>query len=76
MQPALGSACSQVSFNSMDVLVAFDLVLKSNSPPKNGGRNSQRERKEDGKPCVTSVTIILFEITFCQTSLSFKQIFL
>ena len=30
-----------------------------------------RERKEDGKPCVTRVTIILFEITFRQTSLSF-----
>ena len=29
-----------------------------------------RERKEDGKPCVTSVTIILFEITFRQTLLS------
>ena len=29
-------------------------------------------RKEDGKPCVTSVTIILFETTFRQTSLSFK----
>ena len=35
-----------------------------------------RERKEDGKPCVTSVTIILFETTFRQTALSFKQIFL
>ena len=34
------------------------------------------ERKEDGKPCVTSVTIILFEITFRKNSLSFKQIFL
>ena len=34
-----------------------------------------RERKEDGKPCVTSVTITLFEITFRQTSLSFKQFF-
>ena len=31
-----------------------------------------RERKEDGKPCVTSVTIILFETTFRQISLSFK----
>ena len=29
------------------------------------------ERKEDGKPCETSVAIILFEITFRQTSLSF-----
>ena len=29
-----------------------------------------------GKPCVTSVTIILFEKSFRQTSLSFKQIFL
>ena len=27
-------------------------------------------RKEDGKSCVTSVTIILFETTFRQTSLS------
>ena len=35
-----------------------------------------RERKEDGKPCVTNVTIILFEITLRQTSLSFKQMFL
>ena len=34
-----------------------------------------RERKEDGKPCVTSVTI-LFEKTLRQTSLSFKQMFL
>ena len=25
-----------------------------------------RKRKEDSKPCVTSVIIILFEITFCQ----------
>ena len=33
-----------------------------------------RERKEGGKPCVTSVTIILFETTFPQTSHSFKQI--
>ena len=32
--------------------------------------------KEDGKTCVTSVTIILLETTFRQTSLSFKQIFL
>ena len=29
MQPALGSACSQVSSNSIDVLVTFDLVLIS-----------------------------------------------
>ena len=28
----------------------------------------------NGKPCVTSVTIILFQKTFCQTSPSFKQI--
>ena len=34
-----------------------------------------RERKEDGKPCITSVIIILFETTFRQTSLSFKRIF-
>ena len=27
MQPALGSACSQVSFNSIDVLGAFYSVL-------------------------------------------------
>ena len=33
-------------------------------------------RKEDGKPCVTSVTIILFEIAFRQSLLSFKQMFL
>ena len=32
--------------------------------------------KEDGKPCVTNVAIIFFEITLCQTSLSFKQMFL
>ena len=31
-------------------------------------------RKEEGKPCVTSVTIILLETTFQQISLSFKQI--
>ena len=35
-----------------------------------------RERKEDSNPCVTSVTVIVFEITLCQTSLSFKQMFL
>ena len=29
---------------------------------------------DDGKPCVTSVTIILFENNFRQTSRSFKQI--
>ena len=34
------------------------------------------EREEDGKPQVTSLTIILFAITFRQSSLSFKQIFL
>ena len=34
-----------------------------------------RERKEDGKPCVTSVTIILFEATFRQTSHSLKRNF-
>ena len=35
------------------------------------------ETKEDGKPCVTSDKHDnnLFEITFRQTSLSFKQIF-
>ena len=33
-----------------------------------------QERKEDGKPCVTSVTIILLESTVRQTSLSFKVI--
>ena len=32
-------------------------------------------RKEDARPCVTSVTLILFEITFRQTSFSFKQAF-
>ena len=31
-------------------------------------------RNRKGKPCVTSVTIILFEKTFRQTSLSFKLI--
>ena len=30
-------------------------------------------RKEEGKPCVTSVTMILLETTFQQISLSFKQ---
>ena len=34
------------------------------------------KREEDGKPCMTSVTIIFFEITFRQSSLSFKQILL
>ena len=29
MQPALGNVCSQISFNSIDVLVAFDCVLIS-----------------------------------------------
>ena len=33
-----------------------------------------REKKR--QTCVTSVTIILFEISFRQTSLSFKEIFL
>ena len=33
---------------------------------------TRRGKKEDGKPCVTSVTIILFEITLRQTSLSFE----
>ena len=33
-------------------------------------------RNRTGKPCVTGVTIIQFEKTFRQTSLSFKQIFL
>ena len=32
--------------------------------------------KKDGKPGVTSVTIILFEKSFCQISPSFKHIFL
>ena len=47
----------------------------------NGGNCGQfllanlQDRNEEGKPCVPSVTIILFEINFCQTSLSFKQIF-
>ena len=36
---------------------------------------TRRERKEDAKPCITSVTIILFETTFRQTSLSFKRNF-
>ena len=35
-----------------------------------------RERKEDDKPCETSVTKILFENNFRQTSPSFKQMFL
>ena len=35
-----------------------------------------RERKDDGKPCVTSVTIVLLEKTFRETSHSQKQIFL
>ena len=35
-----------------------------------------QEREEDSKPCVTRVTIIFFQITFRQTSLSFKKIFL
>ena len=36
-----------------------------------------REGIEDGNPCVTSVTIISFEIiTFRQTSFSIKLIFL
>ena len=29
MQPALGSVCGQISFNFIDVLVAFDCVLIS-----------------------------------------------
>ena len=32
--------------------------------------------EEDSKPCVICLTVILFEVTFRQTSLSFKQIFL
>ena len=35
----------------------------------------EQERNEDGKPCVPSVTIILFEITFRQTSLSINESF-
>ena len=35
-----------------------------------------RVREQNGKPCVTNVTVVLFEITFRQTSLSFEQIFL
>ena len=35
-----------------------------------------REREKRRQSCVTSATIILFEITFRQTSLPFKQIFL
>ena len=35
-----------------------------------------RTGEEDGKPCVTSVKIILFEKNLTQTSTSFKQIFL
>ena len=34
-----------------------------------------RERKDDGKPCVTSVTLTLFKKTFLQTSPCFKQVF-
>ena len=34
------------------------------------------ERKEDSKPCVTCVTIILVKKPYHQTSPSFKQIFL
>ena len=47
----------------------------------NGGNCGQfllanlQDRNEEGKPCVPRVTIILFEINFRQTSLSFKQIF-
>ena len=41
----------------------------------NEERYNRQERKEDGKPCVTSVTLILFAKTFRQTSLSFKQTF-
>ena len=55
-------ACSIETFNSSDILVNLYAT--------------GREKKEDDKPCVTSVTIILFEITFRQNSLSFKQIFL
>ena len=32
-------------------------------------------RKEDGKPCMTSVTITLFQITLRRISPSFKLIF-
>ena len=35
-------------------------------------RTGEERRRQN----LTSVTIILFEITFCQTSLPFKQIFL
>ena len=40
------------------------------------GAPSGRMGEEDGKPCVTSVKIILFEKNLTQTSTSFKQIFL
>ena len=35
------------------------------------GRLDRKARKEEGKSCVTSVTIVLFGTTLCQTSLSF-----
>ena len=39
-------------------------------------RKTGRKKNEDGKPCVTSVTIILFEKNLPQTSTFFKKIFL
>ena len=46
------------------------------SPDSELTQQDGREGKEGGKPCVTSVTIILFVIISRQTLLSFKQMFL
>ena len=39
------------------------------------GVKKGRQRKDDGKPCVTSVAIMMFEKNFCPASPSSEQIF-
>ena len=63
-----GSQCSNGTL--MPVALPFCLNITSELTQQDG------RGTEDGKPCVTSVTIILLETTFPQISFSFKQIFL
>ena len=60
-----------VSFPGYSLSVLYKVRVNSEFTQQDG-----RAKERDGKPCVTRVTISLFEKTFCQTSLSFKQIFL
>ena len=59
-----------VNFPGYSLSILYKVRVNSELTQQ-GGR-----RKNDGKPCVTSVTISLFEKTFGQTSLSFNKIFL